>query len=196
MGSSGFGGYTRRVFTGLVQAVGKVRSLVGTRLTLDAPDAWPGEPWVVGESLSVDGCCLTVVSAFDGVEFDLSDETLSRTTLGSFSPGDSVNLERAMRASDRLGGHIVQGHVDTVGMLVSRNGAFVFEVGSEWSRYLVDKGSVAINGVSLTVVQPDGGKFSCALIPHTLEVTTMGSLAVGDRVNVEFDVLAKYALGR
>jgi riboflavin synthase len=170
--------------------------LAGSRLTLDAPDAWPGEAWVVGESLAVDGCCLTVVSLTDGLVFDLSEETLARTTLGSFVPGRAVNLERAMKASDRLGGHIVQGHVDTVGTLVSREGAFVFEVGPDWSRYLVDKGSVAVNGVSLTVVQPSGGSFLCALVPHTLEVTNLGGAQPGDRLNVEFDVLAKYALGQ
>lgn len=183
------------VFTGIVQAVGVVRSMSGARLVLDAPDAWPGEEWVVGESLAVDGCCLTVVSHADGLAFDLSDETLARTTLGYFTSGKRVNLERAMKAGDRLGGHIVQGHVDTVGALLSRNGNFRFEVDPKWSRHLVDKGSVTIDGVSLTVVQPEGGKFSCALIPHTLEVTTLGSAKPGDRVNVEFDVLAKYALG-
>lgn len=184
------------VFTGIVQAVGSVRSMSGARLVLDAPDAWPGEPWVVGESLAVDGCCLTVVSAVDGLSFDLSEETLARTTLGSCVVADRVNLERAMKASDRLGGHLVQGHVDTVGTLIDRDGMFTFAVEDQYSPLLVDKGSVAVDGVSLTVVQPSGGKFSCALIPHTLQVTTLGGLEPGDPVNVEFDVIAKYALGR
>jgi riboflavin synthase len=182
------------VFTGIVQAVGEVVRLAGPRLSVLSPDAWPGEAWIVGESVAVNGCCLTVVAAAGRLEFDLSAETLARTTLGALAAGSRVNLERAMRATDRFGGHIVQGHVDTVGLLTSRNGAFEFEVGNEWRQYLVDKGSVAIDGVSLTVVKPAGGRFSCALVPHTLAATTLGAIEAGSRVNVEFDVLAKYAL--
>jgi riboflavin synthase len=186
------------VFTGIVQAVGSVVRLECGRLSLSVPDAWPGDPWEVGESLSVSGCCLTVVSAGSALEFDLSQETLERTTLGGLSPGSKVNLERAMRVGDRFGGHIVQGHVDAACVLKSRggDGVFVFEVEREFERFLVDKGSVALDGVSLTVVQPEGGTFSAALVPHTLETTTLGSAKPGDRLNVEFDVLAKYALGR
>lgn len=184
------------MFTGIVQALGTVASLNSGHLTLSVPDAWPGEPWVVGESLSVAGCCLTVASAEASLGFDLSTETLGRTTLGALKAGDHVNLERAMRATDRFGGHVVQGHVDTVGALRSwtDDGVFTFEVDDERSPLLVDKGSIAIDGVSLTVIQPEGGTFSVALIPHTLEVTTLGNAKLGDRVNVEFDVLAKYAL--
>ncbi|HXH62219.1 MAG TPA: riboflavin synthase [Fimbriimonadaceae bacterium] len=182
------------MFTGIVQAVGRVESAEKGRLVVLAPDAWPGDPWQVGESVAVDGCCLTVTEASAGLRFDLSGETLERTTLGSLKAGDKVNLERALRASDRLGGHIVQGHVDATGSLVSRNGTFTFRVDEDWSKLLIDKGSVALNGVSLTVVQPKGGQFSVAMIPHTLESTTMGSLQPGSAVNVEFDVLAKYAL--
>ncbi len=182
------------MFTGIVQAVGSVASLSSMRLVLDVPDAWPGEPWVIGESLSVDGCCLTVVKANGPLEFDLTEETLARTTLGAYRAGRPVNLERAMRHGDRMGGHVVQGHVDTTGTLASRGDLFVFETGPEHAPLLVDKGSVTVNGVSLTVVQPHGGQFSVALIPHTLEVTNLGVLQPGDRVNIEFDVLAKYAL--
>jgi riboflavin synthase len=181
------------VFTGIVQAVGTVAGLEPGRLRLEVPDAWPGEPWKLGESLAVDGCCLTVASA--GLEFDLSPETLSRTTLGSTVAGARVNLERALRAGDRMGGHFVQGHVDTVGSFVGRLAdEFQFSVGAEFSKYLVDKGSVAINGVSLTVVQPSGGEFRAAIVPHTLRATNLGDLQVGQGVNVEFDVLAKYVL--
>lgn len=182
------------MFTGIVQAVGTVAGLSEGRLRLCAPDAWPSDPWAVGESLAVDGCCLTVVSARAELAFDLSEETLSRTTLGAFVPGVRVNLERAMKATDRFGGHIVQGHVDTVGLLESRGGMFLVSVGEEWKRYLVDKGSVAVNGVSLTVVQPSGGKFSVAVVPHTLAATNLGRLATGAKVNIEFDLFAKYAL--
>lgn len=182
------------MFTGIVQAVGRVVGLESCRLRVAAPDAWSGEPWVIGESLAVDGCCLTVTSAEPDLAFDLTEETLARTTLGAFFPGRLVNLERAMRASDRLGGHVVQGHVDTTGTLVERNGLFVFEVPAEHAGLLVDKGSVTVNGVSLTVVQPSGGLFGAALIPHTLQVTNLGGLMPGHEVNVEFDVLAKYGL--
>ncbi len=186
------------MFTGLVQAIGTVARLESGRLSVAVPDAWPGEAWIVGESLAVDGCCLTVVSASRTLDFDLSSETLARTRFSGISPRARVNLERAMRATDRFGGHIVQGHIDTVGTLRSRgdDGVFVFEVDRELRQLLVDKGSVAINGVSLTVVQPGGGAFSVAVIPHTLEVTTLGDARPGDRVNVEFDVLAKYAVKR
>lgn len=184
------------MFTGLVQAVGEVVKSGSARLTLSAPEAWPGDPWREGESISVAGCCLTLVGTGPELVFDLTEETLERTRLGALRVGDRVNLERALKAGDRLGGHIVQGHVDTVGKLVGRNGLFVFEVGEQWSRNMVDKGSVTVDGVSLTVVQPSGGRFSCALVPHTLSVTTLGELDVSDAVNVEFDVLAKYALER
>ena len=182
------------MFTGIVEAVGTVRSLVPGRLCLDAPGAWPGDPWAVGESVAVSGCCLTVVSFEDGLEFDLSAETLSRTTLGGLSAGSSVNLERAMKADGRFGGHIVQGHVDCVGSVIATpsSGEWRFSVEASFDRYLIEKGSVTVDGVSLTVVSPGSGEFSAALIPHTLRSTSLGSLSVGSKVNVEFDVIAKY----
>ena len=181
------------MFTGIVQATGRVEAFEKGRLSVAVGDAWPGDPWVIGESVAIDGCCLTLVGFEGRIEFDVTGETLSRTTFDDLEPGSLVNLERAVKAGDRLGGHIVQGHVDTVGVLLARNGLFVFQVGAEYAKLLVDKGSVAINGVSLTVVQPDGGTFSAALVPHTLSVTNLGSLELGMGVNVEFDVLAKYA---
>lgn len=189
--------YTGDVFTGIVQAVVKVQAQKASRLSLDLPPA-PDDPWALGESVAVNGCCLTLVAWKKGLEFDLSQETLTRTTLGSLSQGQLVNLERALKAGDRLGGHIVQGHVDTTGEFrdwEDSNLAF-FSVDESWSRHLVDKGSVTIDGVSLTVVQPEGGRFKVAFVPHTLENTTLGGLQSRQRVNIEFDVLAKYALNR
>ena len=182
------------MFTGVVQAVGRVRSLQSGRLRVDPPEGWPGDAWTVGESVAVNGCCLTLVAGLDGLEFDLSAETLDRTALDGLTGGAAVNLERAIRASDRLGGHLVQGHVDTVGRLAARpeSGEWEFSVNAELGRYLVDKGSVAVDGVSLTVVRPSGGTFRVALVPHTIKSTNFGELSEGARVNVEFDVLAKY----
>lgn len=182
------------MFTGIVQAVGRVGSLESGRLRIEPPEGWPGDAWTVGESVAVNGCCLTLVSGSNGMEFDLSAETLSRTSLGGLSTGAAVNLERALRASDRLGGHFVQGHVDTVGRLVARpdSGEWEFSVETELGRYLIEKGSVTVDGVSLTVVRPSGGAFCAALIPHTIASTNFGELSEGAAVNVEFDVLAKY----
>ena len=182
------------MFTGIVQAVGRVLSLESGRLSVDSPDAWPGDAWKVGESVAVNGCCLTLVSGSSGLEFDLSAETLAKTALGGLTEGSAVNLERAMRASDRLGGHFVQGHVDTVGRLAARpeSGEWEFSIDEELGRYLAEKGSVTVHGVSLTVVRPSGGVFCAALVPHTIKSTNFGEMSEGARVNVEFDVLAKY----
>lgn len=185
------------MFTGLVQAVGEVIACLDGRLAIAAPDAWPGDPLCVGESISVNGCCLTLVAGEGELLFDLSPETIERTALGGLGHGSKVNLERALRASDRLGGHIVQGHVDGVGHLRS-----VHEAGGAWTyrfeapeggeRYLIDKGSVCINGISLTVVQPSGREFDVAVIPHTRTETNLGTTLPGDPVNIEYDVLAKH----
>ena len=182
------------MFTGIVQAVGRARSLQSGRLCVDPPDAWPGDAWEVGESVAVNGCCLTLVSGSDGLEFDLSAETLARTALGGLTRGSAVNLERAMRASDRLGGHFVQGHVDTVGRLAAKPETceWQFSVDEELGRYLADKGSVTVDGISLTVVRPSGGTFFVALVPQTVQATNFSEMSVGAEVNVEFDVLAKY----
>lgn len=182
------------MFTGIVQAVGRVRSLRSGRLCVDPPEAWPGDAWKMGESVAVNGCCLTLASGSDGLEFDLSAETLARTALAGLATGSATNLERAMRASDRLGGHFVQGHVDTVGRLESRpeSGEWEFSVEADLGRYLVEKGSVTVDGVSLTVIRPSGGTFYVALVPHTVQSTNFADMSEGTRVNVEFDVLAKY----
>ncbi len=184
------------MFTGLVQAVGTVQSNEGVRLRIAAPAVWD-DPIRLGESLAVNGCCLTVAGREGGIAFDLSEETRIRTTLGELPPDARVNLERALRAGDRIGGHFVQGHVDGVGRLLGRTHAegsemFQFEVPAEGAKFLIDKGSIALNGVSLTVIQPEEGRFWVAVIPTTLAQTTMGSWTAGDAVNVEYDVLAKH----
>ncbi|MBS1709569.1 MAG: riboflavin synthase [Armatimonadetes bacterium] len=185
------------MFTGIVQAVGRVVSLSGLRLVIDVGAAWPDDPVALGESVAVQGVCLTVVETGEALAFDLSQETLARSTLGRLAEGRLVNLERAMRPSDRLGGHIVQGHVDRVGTVFNieqRQGwwSFQFDAGQDSRRYLIDKGSIAVDGVSLTVVTPAEDAFSVAVIPFTFQQTTLGKLAVGDNVNIEFDVLAKH----
>ncbi|MBL8898053.1 MAG: riboflavin synthase [Planctomycetes bacterium] len=159
-------------------------------------------PWssdlVLGESIAVNGACLTVSArAGDLARFDLSAETLARTRLGALQPGRRVNLERALRLSDRLGGHLVSGHVDGLGRLVGRAASgggetLSFELGAELERYLIDKGSIALDGVSLTVVAPRGPRFDVWVVPHTLRETNLGELAVGDAVHVEADLVGKW----
>ncbi|HOM82557.1 MAG TPA: riboflavin synthase [Armatimonadota bacterium] len=188
------------MFTGIVEAIGTVQEAVLTggalRLTIEAPELLADA--VVGESVSVNGVCLTVTTTGPrGACFDVVPETVRRTTLRMLRPGDRVNLERALRPTDRFGGHFVQGHVDAVGSVraLQRAGAnYILEVDApqEVTQFLVDKGSVAISGVSLTVVRVDANGFSVALIPHTLKVTTLGSLKPGDQVNLEADIIGKY----
>lgn len=184
------------MFTGLVREVGTVRSLESGRLTIHAPQLAADAG--LGDSIAIDGACLTVV-ANDGdtFSFDAVPETLARTCLGRLSAGSSVNLEPALRAGDALGGHYVQGHVDGVGAVRSladeEQGRRVwFDAPAEVLRYVVEKGSITVQGTSLTVAEVDDGGFAVALIPHTLEVTTLGSLEPGAAVNLEADVLAKY----
>ncbi|MEO8218599.1 MAG: riboflavin synthase [Acidobacteriota bacterium] len=189
------------MFTGIIHQTAIVAELLpgehGSRLRLhELPAEFHAER---GESVAVNGVCLTVVDP-DGNAFsaDLSPETLSRTTIGNLSSGMRVNIERSLRLSDRLGGHLVQGHVDTIGALVKvrREGQFITYRWSFPLRYgplVVDKGSIAVDGVSLTAVDPDDSSFSVALIPETLEMTNLGAAAVGDSVNLEFDIMAKFA---
>jgi riboflavin synthase len=189
------------MFTGIVEELGAVRRpgrrlVVETRTVLE--DAAPGV------SVAVNGVCLTVVEiepSTDGTPgtlgFDLSDETLSRTALGRLREGDPVNLERPVTLLARLGGHLVQGHVDGVGVVTQIAGddderRVSIEIPAGLERYLVDKGSVTVDGVSLTVADLNGTRFDVALIPHTVRVTTFGTRAVGDEVNIEVDVMAKY----
>jgi riboflavin synthase len=185
------------MFTGIIEERGTVRSRDGSRLVVGCRTVAADSP--VGASVAVNGTCLTVVSN-DGASlaFDLSDETLARTDLGELEAGAPVNLERPVSLAARLGGHIVQGHVDGVGRVEAvepdaEGGATLrVVVPIELQRYVVHKGSIAIDGVSLTVAEIAGDAVAIALIPHTLDVTTLGQVAPGDRVNLEVDVLAKY----
>jgi riboflavin synthase len=179
------------MFTGIVEELGRLESLRDGRLRIGATRVIDGVE--LGESIAVNGCCLTVVAFGDGWwEADVSDETISRTSLASLSDGDGVNLERAVRASDRLGGHIVQGHVDGVGEVVDPVPDLRVRVPAGLLRYLVEKGSVTVDGVSLTIVEPLDDGFTVAIIPHTADVTTLGTKRPGDLVNLEVDVMAKY----
>jgi riboflavin synthase len=185
------------MFTGIIEGQGSVRSLNEGVLMLDVLSGFVGDPWKMGESVAVNGCCLTVVSADDGLRFDLSPETLARTSLGDLKPSSKVNLERAMRADGRFGGHIVQGHVDTTGSIISirasdNSTVFRFSYPKDFDRYLIDKGSITIDGISLTVVDLSDESFDVWVIPHTLQETNLGDRTPGDRVNLEFDLIAKY----
>jgi riboflavin synthase len=180
------------MFTGIVEELGSVASLDGPRLRLSA-DKVLGDVQM-GASIAVNGCCLTVVAwGDDWWEADVSDETFRRTSLGSLRPGDPVNLERPVRLDDRLGGHLVQGHVDAVGTVAAQVPDLRVTMPEGLTRYVVEKGSITVDGVSLTVVDALADGFTVAVIPHTAEVTTLGRRAVGDPVNLEVDVMAKYA---
>ena len=188
------------MFTGLIEALATVRAVLdeppGKRLVVAHPQI--AATAAMGESISVNGCCLTVVSADSQVmAFQAGPETLNRTTLGDLRPGSLVNLERSLRVGDRLGGHFVTGHIDAVGSLAARHdeadwSTFWFKAPAVLAPQLAPKGSIAVDGVSLTLVEVECDRFSVALIPHTLAVTTLGKLRTGDRVNLETDVLAKY----
>lgn len=188
------------MFTGLVQSLAEVAALVpegpGVRLMVRDPEI--AATAKAGDSIAVNGCCLTaVVIDGDRIAFQAGEETLSRTNLGELKPGSRVNLETSLRVGDPLGGHYVTGHIDVVGMVHERRddadwSTIWFRVPSPFMRQVAGKGSVAVDGVSLTVVDVEADRFNVALIPHTLSNTTLGSRKVGDRVNVETDVLAKY----
>jgi len=195
--------YIGAMFTGLVAATGTLaaRSARGPGARLRVAASLPDEPLAMGESISVDGACLSVVAIQpDGFEVDASAETLARTTLGELPLGARVNLERSVRAGDRLGGHLVTGHVDAVGRLEARRpmGEAVhmsFGLPEELARLtqlIAEKGSIAISGVSMTVNAVRGLTFDVAVIPITQASTTLGALAVGDRVNLEVDLIARY----
>lgn len=188
------------MFTGLVEGAGAL-----IRIDRHGPDAglviraeFETGGLVLGESIAVDGVCLTVVS-FQGNQFvaDVSAETLSRTTLGDKKPGSRLNLERAMRLGDRFGGHIVSGHIDGLGILrdrrrEGRSWRLFFEIPAHLSRYTIEKGSIAINGISLTINGCGNGSFDVNIVPHTAAATTVTDLRVGERVNIEVDVIGKY----
>jgi len=190
------------MFTGLIESVGGVRELRRTAgsaiLTVSA--AFPDDSYRLGESIAVNGACLTVV-AFGGGTFraDVSPETLNCTTIGALAAGQRVNLERALRLGDRLGGHMVSGHVDGVATLMARRNdgnaqRLTFALEAKEIRFLVEKGSVAIDGISLTVNSVEADSFTVAIIPHTLQNTTLAGIKVGQQVNIESDLIAKYVL--
>ncbi|MCB8874400.1 riboflavin synthase [Acidisoma silvae] len=196
------------MFTGIISGVGTVAEIqpigdgADMRLRIAVPQdkaEWAGMPGVIlGASIACSGCCLTVVE-MDGASFsvEVSAETLSKTTLGDWAVGQGINLERALKLGDELGGHIVSGHVDGLGAVIAattENGStrWSFQVPAALSRFIASKGSVAVNGVSLTVNEVRGDVFGVNIIPHTAEETTFGTLAVGDAVNLEIDMLARY----
>ncbi|MGD9797358.1 MAG: riboflavin synthase [Acidimicrobiia bacterium] len=179
------------MFTGIVEELGSVGRRRGERLRVHATAVL--EDASIGDSIAVNGCCLTVVARGEGWwEADVSDETSRRTNLDRLAPGDPVNLERPVRLADRLGGHLVQGHVDAVGEVVAPAPDLRVRVPAEVARYLVPKGSITVDGVSLTVVDVLDDGFTVAVIPHTMAVTTLGVRRPGDAVNLEVDVVAKY----
>jgi riboflavin synthase len=188
------------MFSGIVEALGTVAELrqepPGCRLIVR--EANVAAETRVADSISVNGCCLTVIDCQGGTfAFQAGPETLARTNLGELQPGSPVNLERALAVGDRLGGHFVSGHIDGQGTLLTREDSgdwstFWFSVPRELSLQMASKGSIAVDGVSLTIVGCEPDRFSVALIPYTLAVTTLGRLQVGDRVNLETDILAKY----
>jgi riboflavin synthase len=189
------------MFTGIIVATGRVTSLTekggDLELVIDAAGLDVARI-ALGDSVSVQGVCLTV-TRMEGTRFhaDVSRETMAKTTLGNLEPGSRVNLEPSLRAGDALGGHWVSGHVDAVGKLKAlvqdaRSWRLEFELPASLMRFVAPKGSICVNGVSLTVNEVDGRRFDVNIIPHTLNVTTLGELKIGDGVNIEIDVIARY----
>lgn len=189
------------MFTGIIQSTGVIADIqplaAGVRMRILCPQLKPGR-WQEGDSIAVAGCCLTALALDEqGFSADLSAETLDRTSLGALQPGDTVNLEPAMALGDRLGGHLVTGHVDALAEVVDLRPAgeshvLRFRVPQRLARFVAEKGSVTLDGVSLTVNGVEGADFEVNLIPHTWSVTTLGRLQPGDRVNFEIDLLARY----
>jgi riboflavin synthase len=186
------------MFTGIIHTSGVIEALekleAGARMRIRAS---VDEGFQRGESIAVNGVCLTVIPNGQAITTDISNETLARTTLGSLGSGTRVNLERALAVGDRFGGHFVQGHIDTTGRLIAKESEGEFAVyrwsfPSAYAELVASKGSIAVDGVSLTIVDPDESSFGAALIPETLRRTTLGTARIGDRVNLEFDMIAKY----
>jgi riboflavin synthase len=191
------------MFTGLIEEKGVVRQLKtlvnasnATNITVEANLV--AEDAKIGDSIAINGCCLTVVEIESNLlAFQAGSETLSRTNLGQLRPGSHVNLERSIKMGERMGGHYVTGHIDGLATVDQRNddgewAEFWFRLSPELTRQMASKGSVAVDGISLTLVDVEPERFSVALIPHTLEVTNLGERTVGDKVNIETDLLAKY----
>jgi len=187
------------MFTGIVEEKGTVSSASAFRLEISCQRVMTDSD--IDSSLAVNGVCLTVVHRDDGtLAFDVTPETLARTSLGKLKTGDPVNLERPITLFTRLGGHLVQGHVDGLGSVVSvepneAGATLTLRAPEGLMRYVVEKGSISVDGISLTIASVRGDTFSIALIPHTLDVTTLGTAAPGDPVNLEVDVIAKYVEG-
>jgi riboflavin synthase len=188
------------MFTGLVEDLGSIQAVksVGPGLRLVVKTALVAKDAAIGDSIAVNGCCLTIVKKEKGLlTFDAGEETLNRTNFVRLEKGSRVNLERSLQVGDRLGGHYITGHIDATGTLIKRRddgewSSLTFRVPVRTARQMASKGSVAVDGVSLTLVSVDGDRFSVALIPHTLKKTTLGEMQVGDVVNIETDLLAKY----
>jgi len=179
------------LFTGIVEELGRLRSRDGGRFVFEADVVL--EDMKLGDSIAHNGVCLTVVDIGPGwYAVDAVDETLRRSNLGDLQTGDGVNLERPVRLADRLGGHLVQGHVDGVGEVVTPAPDLRIRAPKDLTRYIIEKGSITVDGCSLTVVDPLDDGFTVAIIPHTAAVTTLGSRQPGDRVNLEVDMVAKY----
>ena len=179
------------MFTGIVEELGKVAELSGSRLRISAHTVLDGSK--IGSSIAVNGCCLTVVSLDQqSWSTDVSDETFSRTNLGAMKVGDVVNLERPMALGDRLGGHLVLGHVDAVGEVVEPAPNLVVRLPRDLMHLIVEKGSVTVDGISLTAFNLTNDTFCVAVIPHTAQVTTLSVRKIGDKVNIEMDMLAKH----
>ncbi|MCY2969018.1 MAG: riboflavin synthase [Planctomycetota bacterium] len=191
------------MFTGLVEGLAEVKAVLpegSARRVCVAAGAEPAKSTKIGDSVALKGCCLTLIASDSlGWWFQAGFETLAKTNLGELRPGQFVNWERALPVDGRLGGHFVQGHVDGVGIVdsITHDGEWCtmwFRVPAELSRGMVPKGSIAVDGVSLTLVQVESTRFSVMLIPHTLQATTLGRRQVGDTVNIETDILGKYVL--
>lgn len=186
------------MFTGLIENIGSITHVMktgkGIRLNLKPESNMELQ---IGDSISVNGVCLTAVEGAKDFTFEISPETMRSTNLGELKINDKVNLERALRLSDRLGGHIVTGHIDGVGSIIGKKSEgeyafYTFNAPSEILKYIVKKGSIAVDGISLTVTGIDSRSFSVAIIPHTLTATNIGSKGIGDKVNLEVDILGKY----
>ncbi len=186
------------MFTGIVENIGVVTSIkiVGKGISLSVRPLSEFEIGI-GDSVSVNGVCLTVVEKGENIGFNISPETIKSTNLGDIKVNDKVNLERALRMSDRFGGHLVTGHVDGVGRVIDKRREgdytfYTFEASPEILRYIVIKGSIAVDGISLTVIGLDSKSFSVAIIPHTMTATNIGEKGIGDKVNIEVDIIGKY----
>ncbi len=180
------------MFTGIIEEIGTIKGFTkkntGTEITVQCSKVLEGTK--IGDSISINGCCQTVTKITqDSFCADVSTETLNISTLGSYKTGDKINLERALTPTSRMGGHIVQGHVDCIGKYL---GEMTFEIPENELKYIVYKGSISINGVSLTIAKVDRNTIQIAIIPHTLENTTLKSLKYGDFVNIETDILGRY----